>query len=81
MAKNKLPPVRQDDALVSELHGLIDAARQHVAQTDYATLTMLYWPVGQRIRREVLKKERAEYGELILATLSQELVRDYTRSQ
>jgi hypothetical protein len=64
-------------ALLTELRGLIDGARQHVAQTANATLTMLYWHVGQRIRREVLRGGRAGYGEEILATLSQELVKDY----
>lgn len=64
-------------SLLAELRGLIDAARQHVAQTANATLTMLYWQVGQRIRQEVLKDGRASYGEEILPTLSAKLVRDY----
>lgn len=64
-------------SLLTDLRGLIDAARQHVAQTANSTLTMLYWHVGARIRREVLQDGRAEYGAQILATLSQELVRDY----
>jgi predicted nuclease of restriction endonuclease-like (RecB) superfamily len=38
---------------------------------------MLYWRVGERIRREVLKEKRAEYGEKIVATLSQQLTVDY----
>jgi predicted nuclease of restriction endonuclease-like (RecB) superfamily len=38
---------------------------------------MLYWKVGQRIRIEVLKEERAEYGQKIVATLSQQLTVDY----
>ena len=69
-------PVHGPD-LLTDLRGLIDAARQHVAQTANSTLTMLYWHVGARIRREVLQDGRAEYGAQILATLSQELVRDY----
>lgn len=64
-------------ALLTELRGLIESARQHVAQTANATLTMLHWHVGQRIRRDVLKDGRAGYGGEILATLSQELVKDY----
>ncbi len=64
-------------ALISEVRDLIDQARQHVAQTANSTLTMLYWQVGQRIRKEVLKKKRAEYGEEIVPTLSAQLVRDY----
>lgn len=38
---------------------------------------MLYWKVGERIRREVLKQDRAEYGGEIVATLSQQLTAEY----
>lgn len=73
----KTEPALAPNALLTELRSLIDAARQHVAQTANATLTLLYWHVGQRIRREVLKETRAGYGKEILATLSQELAKDY----
>ncbi|MBN8284968.1 MAG: hypothetical protein J0L98_17525, partial [Zoogloea sp.] len=56
MAK-KAEPALASNALLSELRGLIEVARQHVAQTANATLTMLYWHVGQRIHKEVLKNE------------------------
>jgi len=74
-----LPIVKNNDSdgLLAELRSLIDAARRHVAQTANATLTMLYWHVGQRVRREVLKNTRAEYGEEILPTLSAKLVVAY----
>ena len=70
-------PHLSSTGLLSELRGLIEQARQHVAQTANSTLTLLYWKVGDRFRREVLNDGRAEYGNQILATLSQELVRDY----
>jgi hypothetical protein len=60
-------------SLLSELRGLIEQARQHVAQTANSTLTLLYWRVGARLQREVLNDGRAEYGRKILATLSQQL--------
>ncbi len=63
--------------LIDEGRDLIDQARQHVAQTANSTLTMLYWQIGQRIHKEVLKKKRAGYGEEIVPTLSAQLVRDY----
>jgi predicted nuclease of restriction endonuclease-like (RecB) superfamily len=65
--------------LIGEVRDLIDQARQHVAQTANSTLTMLYWQVGERIRREVLREGRAEYGEEIVSTLSTQLVRAYGR--
>jgi predicted nuclease of restriction endonuclease-like (RecB) superfamily len=77
--KEKRPAAtpKPHDTLLTELRGLIEAARQHVAQAANATLTMLYWHMGQRIHKEVLKEQRAEYGEEILPTLSAKLVRDY----
>ena len=63
--------------LLADIRSLIDAARAHVAQTANATQTLLYWHVGQRIRREVLNEKRAEYGAEILPTLSAKLVESY----
>ncbi len=68
---------KTEATLISELRGLIEHARQHVAQTANSTLTLLHWRLGERIRREVLRDERAEYGEQIVATLSHQLVLDY----
>lgn len=42
-------------------------------------LVMLYWKIGDRIRREVLKGKRADYGEKIVATLSAQLGEKYGR--
>ena len=48
-------------ALHAELRELILTARERVAQAVNAGLTLLYWQVGDRIRREVLKGARAAY--------------------
>jgi hypothetical protein len=40
-------------------------------------LVWLYWNIGRRIREEVLKEKRAEYGKEILSTLSKELAAEY----
>ena len=39
----------------------------------------MYWRVGDRIRRNLLGTERAGYGERIVATVSQDLVREFGR--
>jgi predicted nuclease of restriction endonuclease-like (RecB) superfamily len=65
------------DSLVADLRELIDETRERVAAVVNAGLTLLYWNVGNRIRREVLKNERAEYGEQIVATVSAQLVGEY----
>jgi hypothetical protein len=38
---------------------------------------MLYWHIGNRIKKEILKDERAEYGQQILFRLSKELITEY----
>lgn len=63
--------------LLADLRGLIEQARQHVAQTANSTLTMLYWNVGRRIQREVLQNERGGYGEQLVSALATQLVPMY----
>ena len=59
--------------LLHDVRGPIAQTRSAVAVTVNAGLTMLYWKIGERINAEVLKGARAEYGERIVATLSQQL--------
>lgn len=66
-----------DTALVSDLRGIIISTRLTVARGVNAALVMLYWKVGDRIRRNVLNEKRAEYGSEILPTLSAKLVPEF----
>ncbi len=66
--------------LLQDLRGLIEQTRQQLATTANSALTMLHWQVGNRIRRFFLDEQRAEYGQRILATVSQELVRSYGKA-
>lgn len=59
--------------LVGDIRSLINEAKAGLAATVNSTLTLLYWRIGQRIHREVLKGERAEYGGQIIATIAQQL--------
>ena len=63
--------------LIGDIRGLIETARQNVAVTVNAGLTLLYWQIGSRIRQDILKEKRAEYGKEIVATLSQESTKEY----
>ncbi|MGO4581722.1 PDDEXK nuclease domain-containing protein [Cupriavidus sp. 2TAF22] len=72
-------PVVNADALAGDIRRLISEARAGLAVTVNATLTMLYWRVGQRIRSEVLGGERAEYGEQIVVSLSRQLEAEHGR--
>ena len=68
-----------DPALVAELRELIDGARQRAAVAVNAELTLLYWRIGQRINRELLKEQRASYGDQVMAKLAKELSKLYGR--
>jgi predicted nuclease of restriction endonuclease-like (RecB) superfamily len=64
-------------ALLKDLRELITTARQDVARQVNSALVLLYWRVGQRIRQDILKEKRAEYGKQILHTLSAKLVAEF----
>jgi DUF1016 N-terminal domain len=49
--------------LIEDLRQIISDARENVATTVNSSLTLLYWRVGKRIVNEVLRKQRAAYGE------------------
>ena len=65
--------------LLSDIRGLIEQARQHLATTVNSALTTLYWHIGRRIRTEVLQDKRAAYGEHVITGLSERLEADYGR--
>jgi len=70
--------LKQDDSgLFAEIRQLIDSARQRAAMAVNAELTLLYWQIGQRIRRDVLNEQRADYGAKVIATLSEQLTSEY----
>ena len=62
--------------LISDIRSLIETARHNVAVTVNARLTILYWQIGSRIRQDILKEKRAEYGKEIVATLSRQLINE-----
>jgi len=66
-------------ALGNDIRELILAARESVAQTVNAGLTMLYWRIGTRIRHDILKEKRAEYGAGVVATLGRQLESEFGR--
>jgi predicted nuclease of restriction endonuclease-like (RecB) superfamily len=84
----KRPPVRKqahplaagfDGALAAEIVEMIRNARGQVAQIVNARLTLLHWEIGARIRREVLREQRAEYGAEIIDALSGRLSAEFGR--
>ncbi|MBK1681520.1 PDDEXK nuclease domain-containing protein [Rhodocyclus tenuis] len=65
--------------LLGDIRSLIEQGRQQLASAVNSALTVLYWHIGQRIRCELLKGERAAYGEQIVSAVSRQLEADYGR--
>lgn len=63
--------------LINDLRSMIEQSQRTIAMAVNKGLTLLYWHVGERILKEVLKNQRAEYGQKIVATVSRQLVAEY----
>ena len=64
-------------SLIQDLRQIIEQARGHVAATANYELTMMYWHIGERINREVLDNQRAEYGKQIVAQVARQLQTEF----
>ena len=80
VAKAELPTtVARSVSLLAALRALIVATRHSVAQGVNSALVLLYWQIGQRIRTDILKQKRAEYGEQIVHAVSAKLSGEFGR--
>jgi predicted nuclease of restriction endonuclease-like (RecB) superfamily len=75
--KNHISKGISSNGLLGDIRKMIDDSRSSVAVSVNAALTILYWKIGKRISKDVLKGERAEYGKEIVVSLSRQLVLDY----
>ena len=64
-------------SLIQDLRQIIDQSRCHVAATANYALTTMYWHIGERINRDILGNERAEYGKQIVAQVAKQLQEEY----
>ncbi|MBN1865034.1 MAG: DUF1016 family protein [Victivallales bacterium] len=63
--------------LLRDLRTMIVQARQDVARQVNSRLVILYWNIGQRIRQDILKMKRAEYGKEIVSAVGRQLSEEY----
>ena len=66
--------------MLRDLRTMIQQGRKDLARRVDSTLVTLYWNIGQRIRQDILKKKRAEYGKEILSALRRELTWTHFKS-
>jgi predicted nuclease of restriction endonuclease-like (RecB) superfamily len=65
-------------SLFASIKELIEQSRQQVAITVNATMSMLYWQIGNRINQEIDGQNRSgTYGKQIVATLWRQLEAEY----
>ena len=72
-------PAQGPTVLLADVRELIVQAREGVARAVDSGLTTLYWHVGRRIRQDILKEKRAEYGEEIVSALGRQLEQEFGR--
>jgi predicted nuclease of restriction endonuclease-like (RecB) superfamily len=75
----QLPTKKGSAGLLQDVREIILAAREQVARAINAGLVLLYWQIGQRIRKDILLEKRAAYGEQILSALGTQLTSEFGR--
>lgn len=66
--------------LFATVAGYIEETRRKLARQANSATVYLFWRIGQRINREILQDQRAEYGQKIVSRLATQLVAVYGRS-
>lgn len=72
-----LPAISIAPALLDDVRSLIDGARLQTARAVNSAMVVTYWSIGERIRREVLGDDRAEYGKQVVERLAEHLSGEY----
>lgn len=63
--------------LFTDLAQIIEQGKSQLTKQVNSTITMVYWQVGFKINTHILENKRAEYGKLIVPTVSAQLVEKY----
>ena len=66
-----------NNSLFEQIKNLIEQTKNNVAVAVNSSMTMMYWHIGKLINDEILQNKRAEYGKEIVATVSQQLIKQY----
>ena len=63
--------------LFNDISEMISAGKNRVAVEVNHAVVLLYWSIGKRINDEILKGDRANYGEQIISQISVELTHKF----
>jgi predicted nuclease of restriction endonuclease-like (RecB) superfamily len=64
-------------SLFKNISVLIEESRSRTVLAINSEITLLYWKIGKYIRQDILKKKRANYGQKIVESLSEQLTKQY----
>ena len=67
----------KDKSLFLDIKNIIDSAKKDFAVQVNSTMSALYWEIGNRINKDLLKEKRAEYGKQIVSQLAKQLQTEY----
>lgn len=73
----KLTDSSVEEILFNDVCSIIDSTRTRVATYLNTEICMTNWYVGKRIKEDVLKNKRAEYGKQVIKTLAARLTKKY----
>jgi hypothetical protein len=79
LAKTSTTDTGLSPVLVTDLRQMILSAREQVARAVDSGLVLLYWSIGHRIRKDILKDKRAEYGQEIVSAVGRQLTAEFGR--
>jgi len=65
------------EPLFAELQQLIISSKQQVTSQVNSALTQLYWHIGKQINNELLKQQRADYGQEIVKAIGHKLSQEF----
>ena len=67
-------------SILNEIISIVEKSKKQLVVQANSALTITFWHIGNRIKTEVLKNERAEYGKQIVVTLSRDLEKRFGRT-
>ncbi len=69
--------ILENKELFLDIKKIIDEGKEKIAMSVNASMSMMYWQIGQKVNEKVIKYKRAEYGKQVIGILSRQLVSEY----
>jgi len=70
-------PIKTISTLYTNIKNIIDTSKHEVSVSINSTMILAYWEIGRHLREEILKEQRATYGQEVTKKISEKLTLDY----